>query len=240
MLKGVFSQSIIARAVGKKLIEIDLVNLRDFARDKHQTVDDKPYGGGKGMVARVDIVVNATESLKPKPYHILLSASGAKYNQRKAQTLAKKKAVSLICGHYEGIDARVEEFVDEVLSIGDFVLTGGEIAAMAIVDSVTRLIPGVIRAESLKSESFSQDSSLITNHSSLLIVAIEQSTKSVPYDQFNYTLPICLIVGNETKGISKEVLKMADAVVELPMFGVNKSLNVMVSLGIVLYKVVEL
>lgn len=161
MFKGVFSQSIIARAIKKKLVEIDLINLRDFSSDKHQTVDDKPYGGGGGMVARVDIVANALESLKPKPYHILLSASGTKYNQRKALSLGKKKEVSLVCGHYEGIDARVEEFVDEVLSIGDFVLTGGEIAAMAIIDSVARLVPGVIHPDSLKTESFSPTTNLL-------------------------------------------------------------------------------
>lgn len=192
MFKGVFSQSIIARAAGKKLIEINLVNLRDFSSDKHQTVDDKPYGGGKGMVARVDIVANALESLKPKPYHILLSASGAKYNQTKAQALTKKKAISLVCGHYEGVDARVEEFVDEALSIGDFVLTGGEIAAMAIIDSVTRLIPGVIRAESLQSESFSPT----TNYPLSTTHLLEYPQYTRPKEFKGLKVPKILLSGN--------------------------------------------
>lgn len=153
---SVFSESIIKRAIAKKLIKINFINPRDFATDKHKSVDDKPYGGGRGMVMRVDIIVKALESLKPKPYVILLSASGKKYSQKTAQKLKGKKQIALICGHYEGIDARVEKYVDEVISIGDFVLTGGEIAAMAIVDSLTRLQPGAITKGSEKNESFSE------------------------------------------------------------------------------------
>jgi len=146
-----------------------MVNIRDFAKDKHKTVDDKPYGGGKGMILKVDVLVNALETIKPKPalptsqrgkpagrpYTILLSPSGKKYDQQKALFFSRKTKLAIICGHYEGTDARIEKYVDEVISIGDFVLTGGEIAAMAVVDSVARLIPGVIHPESLKSESFS-------------------------------------------------------------------------------------
>lgn len=153
---SVFLKSIIGRAIGKKLIKVSFINPRDFATDKHKTVDDKPYGGGKGMVMRADILVKTLESIKPKPYTMLLSASGKKYNQKKSQILAKKTSAAIICGHYEGIDARMEKFVDEVVSIGDFVLTGGEIAAMAIIDSVTRLIPGAIHPDSPKNESFSK------------------------------------------------------------------------------------
>lgn len=161
MFLWVFSESIIKRATDRKIIKINFVNPRDFAKDSHKTVDDKPYGGGKGMIMRVDIVIKALESIKPKPYSILLSASGKKYSQQKAQDFSKKKNIAIICGHYEGTDARVEKFTDEVISIGDFVLTGGEIAAMVIIDSVTRLIPGVIHPDSLSSESFSPTTNLL-------------------------------------------------------------------------------
>jgi len=155
MFKGVLTSSILKRAQAKKLVKINLINIRDFASDKHKTVDDKPYGGGKGMILKVDVVVKALATIKPKPHVILLSPAGKKYDQKKTRALARKKSLALICGHYEGIDARVEEFASEVISIGDYILTGGEIAAMAIVDSVARLIPGVIHPESLKTESFS-------------------------------------------------------------------------------------
>ena len=155
-----FTQSIIKRAQENKIIEIKLINIRDFARDKHKTVDDRPYGGGKGMILKVDVVAHALESIKPKPYSILLSASGSKYNQKKARSYSKKQNLAIICGHYEGVDARVEQFVDEVISIGDYILTGGEIASMAIIDSTARLLPKVINPDSLKTESFARGSTL--------------------------------------------------------------------------------
>ena len=161
MFEGVFSQSILKRAQDLKKLKVEIVNIRDFAGDKHKTVDDKPYGGGKGMVIKVNVLVKALENIKEKPYSILLSASGERYTQTSTRILAKKSQIALICGHYEGTDARVEKFVDKTYSIGDFVLTGGEIAAMAIVDSVTRLIPGVIHGESLEFESFSGKNKLL-------------------------------------------------------------------------------
>lgn len=154
MFESVLSQSIIGRAQNQKRVNISFINPRDFAINKHKTVDDKPYGGGPGMIMKVDIIVAALESIKPKPYTILLSASGRKYNQKIAQSLMSNENLAIVCGHYEGVDARVEEFVDDVISIGDYILTGGEIAAMAIVDSVIRLIPDVINPKSLESESF--------------------------------------------------------------------------------------
>ncbi len=159
--ESVFKQSILARAIDKKIIKINFVNPRDFSSGKHKTVDDKPYGGGKGMVMKVDVTISALESINPKPYTILLSASGKKYDQKKAVSFTKKKSIALICGHYEGTDTRIEKFTDETLSIGDFVLTGGEIAAMAVIDSVTRLLPGTIHPDSPKNESFSQPSTLL-------------------------------------------------------------------------------
>ena len=154
MFEGVFSQSILKRGQDLKKLKVEIVNIRDFAGDKHKTVDDRPYGGGRGMVMKVDVLVKALESIGEKSYSILLSASGEKYTQKSARILAKKSQIAIICGHYEGTDARVEKFVDKTYSIGDFVLTGGEVAAMAIVDSTTRLIPKVIHPESLESESF--------------------------------------------------------------------------------------
>ncbi len=153
---SIFSSSIIKRAQVAKKVKIKFVNPRDSATNKYKTVDDKPYGGGAGMVMKVDTIVAALESIHPKPHTILLSASGKTYNQKMAEKLSKKKDLAIICGHYEGVDARVEKYVDEVVSIGDFVLTGGEIAAAAIVDSIARLIPGVINKKSLETESFSK------------------------------------------------------------------------------------
>ena len=153
--------SIIGRAANTELITINLLNLRNFAKDRHATVDDKPFGGGRGMVLKVDVVVSAIQSIKSHPYTILLSASGRPYNQKMAYDLSRKKSLTLVCGHYEGVDARVENFVDDVISIGDFVMTGGEIAAMAIVDSVTRLIPGAIAEGSIETESFSKIGNLL-------------------------------------------------------------------------------
>lgn len=156
MFESIFASSIIKRAQQKKLITIKTINLRDFAKDKRKTVDDTPYGGGAGMVLKPDIVYDAINSIEPKPYTILLSASGKKYTQKNARALSAKKSVALICGRYEGVDARIEDFVDETLSLGDYVLTGGEIAAMALVDSVSRLVKGVISDDSAQDESFSQ------------------------------------------------------------------------------------
>ncbi len=156
MFSGVVTQSILKKAQEKKIIKIKLLNIRDFAEDKHQSVDDKPYGGGKGMILKVDVVIKALKSIKPKPYSVLLSPTGILYTQKNARELSQKKSLAIICGHYEGVDARIENFVDEIISIGDFILTGGEVAAITVIDSVTRLIPRVIHPESLESESFSE------------------------------------------------------------------------------------
>jgi len=162
IFEGVFNSSILKRAIQKNLLKINIINIRDFAQNSHKTVDDKPYGGGRGMILKVDVVERALESISASVEHtILLAPSGKKYDQKKASELSAKNSVALTCGHYEGVDARVEHFVDEVISLGDFVLTGGEIAAMAIIDSVARLVHGVIKKESLLSESFSPATSLL-------------------------------------------------------------------------------
>ena len=149
-------QSIIGRAEEKDLININLINIRDFSKSKHKKVDDTPYGGGAGMVMRADVVYDAVSSVKqPESKVIFLSPQGKTLTQHKAQELSKEKHLILLCGHYEGIDQRVlDEVVDEEISIGDYVLTGGEIPAMVLIDSVSRYVDGVLSKESILEESF--------------------------------------------------------------------------------------
>ena len=151
MIEGFFEESIVKRAQEKNLVEIEVVNIRDFATDNYKTVDDKPYGGGAGMVLKVDVLHSAlqkirnTESPIPNTKVILTSAKGMPFNQKKAKELAKLSHLVLIAGHYEAVDERILHEVDEELSMGDFVMTGGEIATAAVVDSVVRLLPGVLK-----------------------------------------------------------------------------------------------
>jgi len=160
MFGGVLGESILGRAQKAGLLEIRAHNLRDQAEDKRGTVDDKPFGGGAGMVLKPEPVYAALTALKeknPEAKTILLSAKGKRLNQEKVESLSKEKGLILFCGHYEGFDERVREHFDEEISIGDYVLTGGEIPAMVLVDAVGRLIPGVLgKEESFKEESFSE------------------------------------------------------------------------------------
>ena len=151
------NQSIIGKGKEKGLIDINLVNIRDFSKNKHKQVDDTPYGGGAGMVMKADVVYDAYKSLNiTKAKVIYMSPQGKVLNQSKVQALAEEEHIILLCGHYEGIDQRVlDEIVDEEISIGDYVLTGGEIPAMVLIDSVSRYVDGVIKKESTKEESFS-------------------------------------------------------------------------------------
>lgn len=150
-------QSIIGRAKEKKLVEINLINIRDFSKDKHKKVDDTPYGGGAGMVMRADVVNDAYQSVKSdKAKVIYMSPQGNKLDQKKVEALSKEEHLIILCGHYEGIDQRVlDKIVDEEISIGDYVLTGGEIPAMVLIDSVARYVKGVLKEDSIKEESFS-------------------------------------------------------------------------------------
>ena len=152
-------ESIIGKAKERELIEINLINIRDFSKDKHKKVDDTPYGGGAGMVIRPDVVYDAYSSVKDDNAKVIyLSPQGKILNQEKVKELSKEKHLILICGHYEGIDQRVlDEIVDEEISIGDYVLTGGELPAMVIIDSVSRYIAGVLNEASTKEESFSSN-----------------------------------------------------------------------------------
>ncbi len=149
MFKGPFEESIIKRAQEKELVEINIHNLRDWATDKHKTLDDKPYGGGGGMVLMVEPIYKALKDLKTKNSKVvLLTPQGKVFNQKKAQQLSKFKHLILIAGHYEGFDERIREhLIEEEISIGNYVLTGGELPAMVVVDSIVRLIPGVLGAE---------------------------------------------------------------------------------------------
>ncbi len=150
--------SILGRAVGSKIVEIQTHNLRDFGLGKRKQVDDTPYGGGAGMVLKVDVLNAALEKVRsdnPGTYAVLLTPKGKKYSQKAAKSLANQRNITLICGHYEGFDERVRDLVDAELSIGDYVLSGGEIATAAVIDSVSRLIPGVLgKDKSTEEESF--------------------------------------------------------------------------------------
>lgn len=150
------NSSIIGRAKEKNLIDINLINIRDFSKDKHKKVDDTPYGGGAGMVMMPDVVYDAYKSVEDKNAKVIyMSPQGNKLTQKKVEELAKKEHLIILCGHYEGIDQRViDKIVDEEISIGDYVLTGGEIPAMVLIDSVSRYSSGVIAEESREEESF--------------------------------------------------------------------------------------
>lgn len=153
----VLNQSIIGRAKEKNLIEINLINIRDFSKDKHKKVDDTPYGGGAGMVMKADVVYDAFKSLDAKNAKVIyMSPQGKKLDQSKVVELSKEDHLIILCGHYEGIDQRVlDKIVDEEISIGDYVLTGGELPAMVLIDSISRYSEGVLSAESIQEESFS-------------------------------------------------------------------------------------
>lgn len=151
--------SIIGKALEKELIALNLINIRDFSEDKHKKVDDTPYGGGAGMVMKPDVVYKAYQSIKDKDEKakvIYMSPQGKTLNQQMVEELSKESHLIILCGHYEGIDQRVlDKIVQEEVSIGDYVLTGGEIPAMVLIDSVSRYIEGVLKKESIGEESFS-------------------------------------------------------------------------------------
>ncbi len=158
LVRGPLFSSVLGRAVDAGLIQIHIRNIRDHGLGRHRTVDDTPYGGGAGMVMRVDVVAEATEQAAGTTGHIIhLTPAGRPFSQRVAERLVSLDHLVLLCGHYEGVDARISEVVHEEISLGDFVLTGGEIAACAVIDAVARLIPGVLgNASSAGDESFSE------------------------------------------------------------------------------------
>ena len=187
MYEGFLNESIIKRAIAKKLVSFDIINIRDFTKLKNGQVDDTPYGGGAGMVMMVEPVVDAINSVKTEDSKvILMSPAGIKYTQKEAYNLANEKHIILICGHYEGIDERILDYVDMEISIGDYILTGGELASMVISDSVVRLLDGVITKASYENESFNNN-------------LLDYPVYTKPYEYDNKTVPDILLSGNHAK-----------------------------------------
>lgn len=192
MFTGPFDYSIVKRARDKKLVEINFIDIRDFGLGKHKSVDDKAYGGGKGMVIRVDVLAEAInhsldKNLSRKEQRVVfLGPQGKSFEQKKAVELSKLKHLILVCGHYEGIDARTQNFIDEEISVGDFITTGGEIPAMLIVDAVTRLVRGVLPTGVTDDESFSE-------------ATLEYPQYTRPEIYNNLSVPKTLISGNHEK-----------------------------------------
>ena len=192
MFQGPFDYSIVKRAKNQEKVVINLINIRDFANDKYRSVDDHPYGGGLGMIMRVDIIDAAISNAKcqipnEKTKTILLDPRGTPYTQAKAREFAKLDHLILICGHYEGVDERVRGLVDESISIGDYVLTGGELPAMVITDTVARLLPGVLKKEATQKESFSVSHTL------------EYPQYTRPEEYKSLRVPNILLSGNHKK-----------------------------------------
>lgn len=187
MFAGPFDFSIIKKAKEKNLVDIKIINIRDFGIGKHKVVDDTPYGGGQGMILRVDVLANAIKSAREggKEKVILMSPRGKTFNQKKAIEFSKLNHLIILCGHYEGIDERVDDFVDESISIGDFVTTGGEIPAMLTTDAVVRLIKGVLKKGVTVSESFPN------------LLEYPQYTKPEAFN--NLKVPQILLSGNHKK-----------------------------------------
>ena len=185
MFDGFMTNSIIKRAIAKGLVEIEIVNIRNFTKDKYGRVDSAPVGGGAGLIMKCQPIIDCINSVKEKESKvIMLSPRGKAYNQEKAHNLVENCTnIILLCGHYEGIDERVNTYVDEQISIGDYILTGGEIGAMAISDSIIRLIDGAIAEESIVDESFENG-------------LLEYPQYTEPYDYNGDKIPDILYSGN--------------------------------------------
>lgn len=188
--KTPFEQSLIAKAIEKSLLNIDIWDIREFSKDKHKTVDDIPYGGGCGMVMKVQPIYDCLNMVEEKNgigYKILLTPKGRSFTQQVAKELSEKEHLIFICGRYEGIDERVINFVDDEISIGDYVLMGGEVAAIVIVEAVTRLVDGVVgKTKSVEDETFTSG-----------LLEYPQYTR--PYDFLGYKVPDVLISGDHKK-----------------------------------------
>ncbi len=194
-----FNESIIKRAKNKKIINIKIYNLRNWCKDKHKSVDDKPFGGEHGMLMKIEPLYGAITSIESKIKNqkskiILLSAKGKKWTQQKAQNYSKKYSdIILICGRYEGVDERILNFIDEEISIGDYILTGGEIGAMTLVDSISRLIPNVLgNNKSHLEESHSKKGILEHPHYTRPEIFIDKNSRE-------YQVPSVLLSGNHAK-----------------------------------------
>jgi len=187
MFTGFLNESIIKRAIQNNLVKINLINFRDYSYLNHQQVDDTPYGGGGGMVLRPEPIYEALKAIKTKDSLVLLmTPQGTPYKQKTAIDLAKYKHIILICGHYEGFDERIRSFVDLEISIGDYVLTGGELPSMIIADSIVRLLPGVIKENSSKNDSFTE-------------ALLDYPTYTKPAEFLGMKVPDVLLSGNHAE-----------------------------------------
>ena len=189
MFDGFITESIIKRAISKELVSINIIDFRKYSKLNNSQVDDTPYGGGAGMVLRVEPLYDCINELKtedPNAKVILLTPDGIPYKQSVAISLKDEKHLILVCGHYEGFDERIRSFVDMEISIGDYILTGGEIPAMAIADSIIRLIEGTINNESLDNESFNDD-------------LLDYPTYTKPQEFMGMKVPDVLVSGNHEK-----------------------------------------
>ena len=200
MFDGFLTNSIIKRAIAKNLVEIRIVNIRDYTKDKYGRVDSAPVGGGAGLVMKCQPIIDCLNDVRePNSHVILLSPRGETYSQKKAHFYEKTlQNLIILCGHYEGIDERVNKYVDEMISVGDYILTGGEIGAMAISDSIIRLIDGAISEDSIVEESFENG-------------LLEYPQYTEPYDFNGDTIPDILYSGNHTainKWRKKESLRI--------------------------------
>lgn len=184
MLEGVFGESIIKRAIDKGVCNIEIIDLRDYSLSKHKHVDDTPYGGGAGMVLACDVVDRAIiANSNSNSYKILMTPQGRRYSHSVAKELISKEELLLICGHYEGFDERIRDYVDDEISLGDFVLTGGELAAAMVADSVIRLLNNAIKQESYEDDSFANG-----------LLEYPQFTR--PYEYKGKKVPDVLVNGN--------------------------------------------
>lgn len=184
MFAGFTSNSIIKRAIGKKIVEIETINIRDYTKDKYNRTDTPPVGGGAGLVQKAQPIVDALSSIKtPTSYSIIMSPRGKTYKQEDALRFSKLDHLIIVCGHYEGIDERVNSYCDEAISIGDYILTGGEIPAMGISDSIIRLLDGAISSSSLENESFNSN-------------LLEYPQYTEPFDFNGEKIPAILYCGN--------------------------------------------
>lgn len=212
MFQGVFTESIIKRAREKDLVEINIIDFRRYSKDPHHKVDDTPYGGGNGMVLAIQPIADALDDIRTVDSKIILLTPSAKtYTETQAYDLSKEKHLILICGHYEGFDERIRRLVDLEVSIGDYVLTGGEIPAMVLVDSIVRLLPGVISDGSLENESYTNG-------------LLDYPTYTKPEEYLGMRVPDVLLSGNhkqiadyrekmsieKTKEIRPDLLKKGD------------------------------
>lgn len=196
MFESFLNTSILKRAISKKLVEIKLVNIRDYTKDKYNRVDTPPIGGGAGLIMKCQPIIDALMANASQDAHkIILAPRGIKYDQKKALELSKEKEIVIMCGHYEGVDERVYNYFDESISIGDYILTGGETAAFCLIDSISRLINGVISKESIVEESF-------TNQ------LLEYPQYTEPFDYDGEKVPDILYSGNHA-AINKYHKKMS-------------------------------